>query len=181
MSIIYGTPAELAAYIDPDAESPTPPAKATALLRKASQLVLRFTRGATYSTDADGMPLDAKVLAALTEATLEQASAWAAHGIDPSKGAAGAPRQVSSKALNGAQASYVSDPTRDMALSKLWGGEELTQAAWDILRNAGLISSSISTVRHGFTNTPTIVGQQGIHGGYPSSNYPTEPIPGVNI
>lgn len=140
----YATPAELATYLDPDSENPTPPPLATVLVRKASQLVLDATAGAPYGVDEDGYPVDAYLRNAMREATLEQASAWSLHGIDPRKGAAGAPRRVSSKALNGAQASYVADPQADTALSALWAGDSLTSAALAVLRNAGLITTRVN-------------------------------------
>ena len=141
----YADAAELAAYMDPDSESPAVPPLATVLLRSAQQLVRDATAGAIYDTDANEHATDAAKHAALKTATMEQASAWSLHGIDPRKGAGQAPRQVASKSLLGGSVSYVADPTRDTYLSDLASGQHLTTAAWTILRNAGLISNRVRT------------------------------------
>lgn len=141
----YADAAELAAYIDPDTEAPPVPPLATVLLRSAQHLVLDAIAAAVYSTDANEHATDVPTYDAIKTAIMEQASAWSLHGIDPRKGAVQAPRVVASKSLLGGSVSYVADPTRDGYLTDLASGQSLTQAAWTILRNAGLISNRVST------------------------------------
>lgn len=143
--MIYATPAELARYLDPDATAPTVPPLATVLLRSASQLVLDYTAGATYRADAEGRPTDVIKLAGVKNATMEQASAWSLHGIDPRKGAAQVSRRVASKSVTGVSVSYVADPAADTFLSDLASGQALTAAAYLFLVNAGLISNRART------------------------------------
>lgn len=145
----YATAAELAAYMDPDSESPAIPPLATILLRSASELVLDATAAAVYVTDENGMPTHLDTLTAFKAATMEQASAWSVHGIDPRKGAGGAQRRVASKGLGGATVSYTADPAADTYLSDLASGAHLTLAAWRILNNAGLISNRVETGARG--------------------------------
>ncbi len=146
---VYATAAELAAYMDPDSANPATPPLATVLLRAASALVDDETSGAIYTADENGMPTALPVLTAFKAATMEQASAWSIHGIDPRKGAGGVARRVSSKALGGAQVSYVADAAADTYLSDLASGAHLTDAAWRILHNAGLISTRVITGANG--------------------------------
>jgi len=141
----YADAADLAHYMDPDAETPAVPPLATVLLRSAQQLVLDATAGAVYSVDANEHATDVPTHDAIKDAIMEQASAWSLHGIDPRKGAGQAPRQVASKSLLGGSVSYVADPARDTYLSDLASGQQLTTAAWTILRNAGLISNRVTT------------------------------------
>lgn len=147
--IQYATPAELAHHIDPDAPTPTPPPLATVLLRTASGLVRGATAGAVYSTDAEGVPTAPHIAAAFRDATCEQAAAWSLHGIDPRKGRASAQRTIASKSLLGGSVSYAADTRADQARSDLASGETLTDAAWQILRQAGLTTSSIQTAGYG--------------------------------
>lgn len=142
--IQYGTPDELAAWVDPDTTPPEPVKNATVLLRFASQVVLDATASATYRTDADGKATAPDVLKALTEATLEQASVLSANGIDPRKGVAAASRKVASKSLDGASVSYLADAKLDGYVTALAAGG-IARSAWLILRNAGLISAKVQT------------------------------------
>lgn len=142
---LYATPAELAAWLDPDAETPTVPANATVLLRAATELVRDAASNAVYRTDSTGAAIDSHVSDALRDATTEQASAWSLNGLDPRKGPQQAPRRVASKGLNGASVSYVADSAADTALSELASGKSLTASAWRILDNAGLVSTRVST------------------------------------
>jgi hypothetical protein len=143
--MIYATPAELAAYLDPDAVTPVVPPLATVLLRSASQLVLDAIAGAVYRADVAGLPTDPGTLAAVKNATMEQASAWSLHGLDPRKGAAQASRRIASKSVTGVSVTYVADPAADGYLSDLAGGQSLTSAAYRFLLNAGLISNRART------------------------------------
>lgn len=64
----YGTPTELAAYIDPDPA----PANAQRLLERASRDVDQALLTSWYDVDVDGNATDAAVILALQEATFEQ-------------------------------------------------------------------------------------------------------------
>jgi len=142
---IYATAAELAAYVDPDATEPTPVPKATVLLRRASQLVLDATANARYTTNAaTGLPTLHRVREAMREATLEQASAWVAAGLDPSLGVAQLPRTVASKSQGSVSVSYQQDAATDAERRALAAGDSLTSAARSILAAAGLISSALN-------------------------------------
>lgn len=143
--MIYATAAELATYMDPDAEMPAAVPLATVLIRHASTLVVGATAGATYRTDVDGFATDERTAAALKEATLEQASAWAINDIDPRKGAAGLNPIVTTKSLGDAAVSYGQSAAIQEAIVALASGTSLTDRAYDILRNAGLISNRVGT------------------------------------
>lgn len=145
MTPTYATPAELAAYIEPDATDPAPPANATVLLRMASELVRDATASAVYVTDGNGMPTHLDTLTAFKAATMEQAQAWSLRDLDPRLGPDQVPRRVASKGLGGATVSYVADPAADTYLSDLASGKSLTLQAFNILRNAGLISARVQT------------------------------------
>lgn len=75
-----------------------------AALRAASSLVEGATLTALYAVEADGMPADPDVRAAFRDAVCTQVEAWAALGIDPRKGAAGATAAgvVTGKSIGGA-------------------------------------------------------------------------------
>jgi hypothetical protein len=62
---VYATPEQLAAAPN---GSTVPEADAPAYLRTASRMVDRLLVGRAYATDVDGMPTDADVLQALTDA-----------------------------------------------------------------------------------------------------------------
>lgn len=143
--MIYATPTELALYIDPDATNPTPPPLATVLLRTAAALVQRAIAAAVYTVDADELPTDPILRAAVKNATCEQASAWSINDIDPRKGAAGLKPIVTTKALDGVSVGYGQSAPIQQALVELAAGDSLTSAAWLYLSNAGLISNRAST------------------------------------
>jgi len=141
----YADAADLAHYMNPDAQTPEVPPLATVLLRSAQQLVLDAIAGAVYRVDANEHATDVPTHDAIKGAILEQASAWQLGGVDPRKGAGQAPRQVASKSLLGGSVSYVADPARDTYLSDLASGQSLVYSAWIILRNAGLITNRVNT------------------------------------
>lgn len=149
----YGTPDELAKWIDPDSESPAAIPLATVLLRAASQSVLDATAAAVYRTGSDGKAIDPAKLKALTEATLEQAQALHFAKIDPRRGLEAAARVVQSKGLEGASVTYKADAKRDTYLTNLADGK-LAGSALTILRNAGLLSNRVQTRDRG--NVPNI-------------------------
>lgn len=142
----YATPAELAAYIAPDAITPTPPPLASVLLRSASRLVRGMIAGAVYRVDVNELPVLPLLRDALRDATCEQASAWAANGIDPRPGAAGLKPIVTTKSLDGMAVSYGQSAAIQAATVALAGGVTLTDAAWQILDNVGLISNRVATL-----------------------------------
>jgi len=146
--VIYGTPEELARWIDPDSETPDPVPNATILLRAATQSVLAATVGAVYRTEDDGKAKPGKSHDALRDATLEQASALSAANIDPRKGAGAVKPTKRSKGLGGATVTYATDSRTDRYAADLATGV-LTQSAWTILSNAGLISTRIATHDNG--------------------------------
>lgn len=146
----YATPTELAHYMDPDADPvPAPPALATVLLRSASQLVADAIAAKVYAVDSDGLPTVSAQLAAVKDATCEQAQAWSLNGIDPRKGPAQVARRVSSKSAIGISVSYVADPNSDSYLSDLARADSLTSAATTILDNAGMLSNRVGTGGNG--------------------------------
>ena len=81
---------------------------AAPLLRAASSLVETCTVTALYAVDDEGYPSDPIIRAAFRDATLAQAEAWHALGLDPRKGAAGVSGEatVTGKSLGGASLSY---------------------------------------------------------------------------
>lgn len=141
----YATRQELANYIDPDADYPTPPDNAGVLLRIASDLVADAISGAVYEVDADDLPVDGRYRDAVRRATCEQASAWSLNGIDPRRGAAGLKPIVTTKSLNGASTSYGQSAPVQQAIVDLARGTVLTSQAFGILDRAGLITSSVQT------------------------------------
>lgn len=143
--LIYATPAELGAYLDPDlgTEAP-PPLLATVRLRAASALVREATVTARYAADADGLPIDPSTRAAMRDATLEHAQALVLHDIDPRMGAGSLKATVASKSLAGASVSYQQNGAAQAALATLAGGRELVPSAWQILADADLITGDVS-------------------------------------
>lgn len=142
--IVYGTPEELAVWVDPDTEPAPPVPLASVLLRSATQTVLDYTAAAVYATDSDGKATNPKVLDALLSATLTQATALHLANIDPRRGTGGVKRRVASKSLNGASVTYLADSRSDSYDTDLAAGA-LVYDAWVILRNAGLITSRVQT------------------------------------
>lgn len=136
--LIYATPADLAA--PPWSSSPT---NAAALLRAASGLATRATRGAVYAVDATGMPSAPSVANAFRDAACSQAVTWAALGIDPAAVGieTGAGRVVASKGLGPASVSYAGADAA--AARRAQVATSLTAEALGILEAAGLLTSSV--------------------------------------
>lgn len=139
--IVHATPEQLADWTGTAA-----PANATALLRSASLLVDRETVTAVYATDTTGRATDDGVLAVLRDATCAQAATWAALGIDPTAGPAGATAaQVISKKIGTASIEY----DRNSSGATLSGAARaeavttLTAEAAQILAAAGLLSGAV--------------------------------------
>lgn len=140
---LYATPIDLAVYVtgDPAATVEQAPPNAAALIRQASSLVTDATRGAVYAVTPTGVPADATVLEAMTEATCAQAAAWSANGVDPVKGRSGAAPAVTSKSLGGASVAYSTYAADAAARSDLASGDVLVGAAWRALDQAGLLTT----------------------------------------
>ncbi len=78
MTIIYADSDALAAWAGASA-----PSNASVLLRSASLLVRQATLPAMYAADDDGLPTDADLLQAMSDATCAHAAALWAAGINP--------------------------------------------------------------------------------------------------
>lgn len=141
--MLYATPQELAAWIDPDAAEPEVPERATVRLRAASALVADAIAGAAYDVDAEDMPRDSGLRRAVREATLEHAAALVAAGIDPTRGPDQVARKVSSKSVLGMSTSYVASSADDYQ-AQLAAGDTLVHAAWATLRRAGLLRAVVN-------------------------------------
>lgn len=142
--IVHATEQQLADWTGTAA-----PANAALLLRSASLLVDRALVGAVYVTDDTGIATDADVLQALADATCAQAATWAALGIDPAGGQAGATSgQVVAKTIGTARIEY----DRGSATGRSNAGNAradaavtLTADAVQILANAGLLTTRVWT------------------------------------
>lgn len=134
---LYATESQVEAFTGEPA-----PENVAVLLRFASTLVAAATRGDLYDTDPAGMPTDPDVVDAFADATCCQVGVWAAAGVDPSAGEAGVEAQVTSSKILDAQVGYdgatVGAARRSSVVS-------LAPVAYQILRNAGLASSAVST------------------------------------
>lgn len=145
MPTVYATLADLRAFygVAPGDPLPVDDATATRYLRLASGLVALDIRGALYNTNPAGAPTDPEVIDPTRDATLTQAAAWIDSGIDPSRGSAQLRGAIKSKALSGGGASVTYD-TPDPRLVVLAEARRLTDDAWLILYQAGLITTAIS-------------------------------------
>lgn len=139
---IYATTAQLAAWLD----SP-PPEGAARLLRRASRRVDELLRTACYTVDAQGMPTDPAVAAAMADATCAQVEWWGEIGDDQGSGAV--------SALAGAQIGSVRLPSGAGAAGSGGGIPNIAPDAVSALRAAGLLG-------HG----PKIPGGYAPHGCY---------------
>lgn len=109
---------------------------ATALLRAASALIDDATLTAVYDVQADGMPDDPDTRDAFRDAACAQAATWAALGIDPRLGPAGATGKhtVTGKTLGKASLTYsASERSGDDLATAV---TTLTPQAVSILRGA---------------------------------------------
>ena len=140
--INYATPAELAAYMELEVAT----TNATILIRHSSLLVADAIQGALYAADANGLPTDATLLAAVKNATCEQAQTYSLTGIDPRAGIAGVTPVVTQKQLDSASVTYGNASGVQAAVETLAAGKTLTDAAYRILDQAGLISNRAITL-----------------------------------
>ena len=135
MAPAYATPAELAEFLAPD-PAPADPV-AGRLLVRASRDVRRATQCAVYDVNEEGMPTASAVLAAMKEATLEQAAYRIDQGDDegiPSGGVSSATIVSVSVTAGGAGSGGTRATT---------GG--LAAQAWQALTDAGLTGHAPDT------------------------------------
>lgn len=136
----HATPADYATWAGTEG-----PANITQLLRSASAMVSRVTRGALYDTDSAGKPVaGSEAQEAMRDATCAQAEHWVTLGVDPRKGAADDSVQVAaSKTINGATVTYVANPDRVKAQAE--SAVKMCQEAYDLLTIAGLTGGPART------------------------------------
>lgn len=111
-------------------------------LRDASSLVTRETGGACYDVDVDGYASDVDTLAAFRDATCAQALAWITLGTDSAAGGVTtSSKTVAELGIGSARKRYAdAQSASDARAASL---TMLVPAAVSILREAGLISSSV--------------------------------------
>ena len=116
------------------------PANINGLLRSASLLVRGATIASIYSTDANGIPSDGRVLAAFRDATCTQVAMWVAAGIDPVGGGVASSAPVRSKKLGSGSVDYDTSVNASVTAftAKQAASRELCAEAYMILRQAGL-------------------------------------------
>lgn len=143
---IYATPTLLARWItgDPEATAEQGPANAGVLLRSASSTVRKATRRKVYDTDEYDLPTKPAYLLAMQEATCAVAATLAELKINPNAGGAGLGAVVQSKGLGSASVTYANSADREALRTQLAQGG-ITQEAYDILLNAGMITNDIDT------------------------------------
>lgn len=123
----YATAADLAALLGTAA-----PANADRLLDRASRVIGQATVTATYAAGTDGLPTDADVLAAMRDATCEQAAWWIASGEDEGMGTAAAYSSVSIGSVS---------LTRAQSGGSAASGAALAPQAYAVLSLAGLVGT----------------------------------------
>lgn len=124
--LVYATPADWQ-----DA-----PENADRLLRLASLLVRGATKTAVYRTTTAGLPTDADVAAAFRDATLVQAQAWTAAGVDPDRPLESGPRVAQSKSLGSRSVTYAD--AEHIVSARRTSVDYLCREAVQILTDAGL-------------------------------------------
>lgn len=137
MTLVYATTAELESWTG---VTPDNPARATALLRRASILVQRAIRNDLYDTEPSGVPSDPDLAEAVRDATCAQTEVWLASDLDVIAGPGGQPALPTVSAIDGAQVSfdaYLTATARTGALT------QLDNVALHILRAAGLASGVV--------------------------------------
>lgn len=115
------------------------------LLRAASSLVEDAALLTHYPTDMAGLPTKPEHVLAFMEATCTQVAYWAANDIDPAGGnlAEIGKGHATSKTIKGASVSYSVTLVEANNLARAAAVSTLGEAAWSILRNAGLISAAV--------------------------------------
>ncbi|MFF4467966.1 hypothetical protein ACFYZ3_00255 [Streptomyces sp. NPDC001599] len=123
----YATEQQLIDYLAPDPA----PANAAKVLDRASDDIDGLLIGAVYDTDADGMPTDPKVQAALRKATLAQAEYL-----------------VETKDLTGAQRQWGTLTVGEVSYARGTSGQEpgrIAPAALQALRVSGALNRWVVT------------------------------------
>jgi hypothetical protein len=121
------------------------PSNAGSLLRSASLIVARETKAAFYDTDDTGMPTDAMVLDAFTQATCAQVCQWVTLGMDPLNLGADSKSPVKSKGLDGAAISYDTSiaTSASVLASRQAAAVSLCDQAAEILREAAVLTTRV--------------------------------------
>lgn len=130
---IYATSEDLSEWTSSPA-----PSNAVQLLRSASVLIESATKLARYRTTPTGLPTDEPIATAFTQAVCAQAAFWAAHGVDPSMGAAVSKPVVASESFPGVSVAYVVDQKALDRAAVLH--ETIAPDALGILSQAGLLN-----------------------------------------
>ena len=138
---IYATAADVLEWT-----GQAPPDNVVPLIRSASALVEEATMLAVYAVDSEGMPRHAGHAAAFRDATCEQVAFWAANDLDPTTGelVEVGKRVASSKSIKGASVSYDAADAARAKQARVDALSTLCVAAFQILRNAGLISTVVN-------------------------------------
>ncbi len=110
-------------------------------LQEASQIVRKATKNDLYDASPAGIPTDLVLAQALTDATCIQVREWIANDVDPLAGPAGLTPTVASASTNGSSVSYNGT---DQASARARLLCEPADAAWSVLRMAGLASSMVA-------------------------------------
>lgn len=131
--LVYAEASDLVAWTGREA-----PDNADVLLRSASLLVRQATRSAVYAVDASGLPTDAGIAGAFTDATCAHAAALAGAGVDPL--AAGTEAGVSSTSIGSASVTTLGYLGAEAAKLKL--ATTLCAEAQAILDSAGLLGQA---------------------------------------
>lgn len=133
MVLLYANASDLAAW-----SGAVVPSNVDQLLRSASLLVRRATVTAFYEVTPAGLPSDDDVAEAMRDATCAQAGHWAALGIDPAGGAAGAASAPvpQSSSIGGASVTYGS--AAEAGSARMAAASNLCDEAAQLLVNAGL-------------------------------------------
>ena len=130
-------PADLASWT----QQPVP-ANAASLLRAATLLVLEAAGSAYYAADpATGLATDPGTAAALRDATCIQAAAWAAMGVDPSRGGVADAKVVAEKSIGSARIVYAN--AADAEAAKAASLRNLVPDAARLLQLNNLLGSNV--------------------------------------
>lgn len=142
MVLVYATNADLTAWL----AGASLPANSTVLLRSASMLVRNATMTALYNVDNEGLPSDAAVLEAFTDATCAQAAYWSAAGVDPTSGGVSTSAPVRSKKIGSAGIEYDTGVSASVTAfsAKQAAANSLCGEAWMILQQAGIAPAGVA-------------------------------------
>lgn len=140
--LVYATVGDLAAWMSNDV-----PDNATALLRSASLLIGEETKAAYYLTDDTGLPTDATLLQAFSDAACAQAAVWIGLGVDPNLLGLDVQGPVKSSSILGGTVTRDTSAASSMAAfaSRQQAAADLCPEAARILRQAGLLTSRVWT------------------------------------